>query len=62
MIQVVLRGNTYGIRDTLKSLGFRYYGKANCWMRNFEDSEEKEANELATRWNYEGVYGIVDKY
>ena len=62
MIQVILRGNTYGIKDTLKSLGFRYSKGHNCWFRNFDDSEENEANEIANRWGIEGVYSIVDKF
>lgn len=60
MIQVILRGNTYGIKDTLKKLGFRYSKGHNCWFRNFEDSEEKEARRIADRWTYEGVYGKVE--
>lgn len=62
MIQVILRGNTYGIKDTLKKLGFRWYYDHNCWMRNFKDSEEKKANEIANRWTIEGVYGKIDRY
>lgn len=62
MIQVTLKGNTYGIKEVLKGLGFRWYGKANCWMKNFEDDEEEKANEIANRWNYEGVYGKVEKF
>lgn len=62
MIEVILRGNTYGIKDTLKRLGFKWIGAHNCWMKNFKDNEEREANEIATRWNYEGVYGRVTKY
>ena len=62
MIEVILRGNTYGIKNTLKGLGFRWIGRHNCWMKNFDDNEEKEANEIARRWNYEGVYGRITKY
>ena len=62
MIQVTLRGNTYGIRYTLKELGFRWYYDHNCWVKNFKDSEEDKANEIATRWNYEGVYGRIEKF
>ena len=62
MIQVTLRGNTYGIKDTLKKLGFRWYYDHNCWMRNFDDSEEDQANEIARRWYSEGVYGKVTRY
>ena len=59
MIKVTLTGNTYGIKDTLKGLGFRWNGKE--WSRNFKDSEESDANEIATRWYSEGVYGKVTK-
>lgn len=59
MIQVTLNGNTYGIKETLKSLGFRWNGR--MWIRNFEDSKENEANEIANRWTSEGVYGTVTK-
>ena len=59
MIQVTLNGNTYGIKETLKSLGFKWNGKT--WIRNFNDSEESKANEIATRWYNEGVYGTVTK-
>lgn len=62
MIEVILRGNTYGIKDTLKRLGFRWIGRHNCWMKNFGEDEEKEASEIARRWNYEGVYGQITRY
>ena len=62
MIQVILRGNTYGIKDTLKDLGFRWSKGHNCWFRNFDDHEEKEANEIASRWVYEGVYATIDRF
>lgn len=59
MIELKLTGNTFGIKETLKSLGFRWNGKN--WIKNFKDSEEAKANELSTRWHNEGVYGTVTK-
>lgn len=59
MIELKLTGNTFGIKDTLKNLGFRWNGKN--WIKNFKDSEETTANELATRWINEGVYGTLKK-
>lgn len=59
MIEVKLKGNTFGIKETLKGLGFRWNGKE--WTRTFEDSEEAIADEIATRWYSEGVYGTVTK-
>ncbi len=61
MIRVTLTGKTYGIKETLKDLNFRYYGKIKAWIRDFKDTEETKANELANRWNSEGVYGKVEK-
>lgn len=60
MITVRLTGNTYGIKETLKGLGFRW--DRNGWVKNFKDSEETKANEIATRWYTEGVYGRVTKF
>lgn len=59
MIVVTLHGNTFGVKDTLKNLGFKWNGKE--WIKNFEDSEEKDANEVAVRWYNEGVYGTITK-
>lgn len=59
MIEVEMSGQTYGIRKTLRGLGFRWNGKH--WIRSFKDSEEREANEIAKRWFSEGVYGKVTK-
>lgn len=59
MIKVSLKGNTYGIKETLKGLGFKWNGKE--WTKNFKDNEETTANEIANRWNSEGVYGQITK-
>jgi len=59
MIELKLTGNTFGIKETLKGLGFKWNGKA--WIKNFKDYEETKANELATRWSSEGVYGQITK-
>lgn len=59
MIIVKLTGNTYGIKETLKGLGFKW--NKDHWRKSFGDSEETEANEIANRWNSEGVYGTVTK-
>lgn len=60
MIEVKMTGRTYGIKNTLKGLGFRWNGKN--WIKDFKDSEEAEANEIARRWYSEGVYGKVTRY
>lgn len=53
MTRLSLTGNTYGIRETLKSLGFRWDPNKKAWVGTFET---EEANELAHRWHSEGVY------
>jgi hypothetical protein len=62
MIEVKLKGNTFGIKETLKGLGFKWNSKEKCWARTFKDSEETIADEIATRWYSEGVYGKVTKH
>lgn len=57
MTKLILSGNTYGIKETLKGLGFRWNPGLKIWIGTFEDDE---ANELAQRWYSEGVY--ADKY
>lgn len=59
MIEVKMTGNTFGIKETLKSLGFRWNGKN--WIKRFTDSEETKANEIANRWYSEGVYGEITR-
>ena len=59
MIEVKLKGNTFGIKETLKGLGFRWNQTEKAWTRTFKDSEKNEADEIATRWYSEGVYGKV---
>ena len=55
MIEVKLTGNTYGIKETLKGLGFKWNGKE--WIKEVKD--QTEAEELANRWISEGVYGTI---
>lgn len=61
MITVILNGNTFGIKETLKGLGFKWNSKTKEWTKTYGDSEETIANEVAQRWTNEGVYGIVTK-
>lgn len=57
MITVCLRGNTYGIKETLKGLGFKWNKTEKAWIGHFDTIEK--ANEIAERWYSEGVYGQV---
>ena len=61
MITLALRGNTYGIKEVLKNLGFRWDKKEKAWIQDFENSKEQYVNELSTRWISEGVYGYITK-
>ena len=60
MIKLTLTGRTYGIRYTLRDLGFRWHPDTKIWYTFFDDGEEKSAEELATRWTIEGVYGKTE--
>lgn len=53
MTKLTLTGNTYGIRETLKGLGFRWTPAIKGWIGIFSD---EQAEELSTRWHSEGVY------
>lgn len=53
MMRLTLTGNTYGIREALKGLGFRWTPAIKGWIGIFSDDE---AEELSTRWHSEGVY------
>jgi hypothetical protein len=55
--EVIMSGNTYGIKETLKQLGFKWFSRAKVWSRFFDT--EQEATEIANRWTAEGVYGSV---
>lgn len=61
MIKVTFNGNTYGIKEVLKGLGFRWNAKTKEWTKTYKDSEETTANEVAQRWTNEGVYGKITK-
>ena len=61
MIKLTLNGNTYGIKETLKNLGFKWDNNSKSWTKTFTDDNEEYANELATRWFSEGVYGKITK-
>jgi len=53
MTKLTLTGNTYGIKETLKGLGFRWNPKTKGWTGIFNNDD---ADELAHRWHSEGVY------
>ena len=46
-------GNTYGIKETLKSLGFKWDPIRKAWIGSVCDNE---AEHLMHRWYSEGVY------
>jgi len=54
---LTLTGNTYGIKETLKGLKFRWDSFSKAWKATLETKEEAE--ELAHRWVKEGVYGTI---
>lgn len=57
MTKLTLTGNTYGIKEAIKALGFRWNPEAKAWSKTFED--KAEAEEIASRWTSEGVYGTL---
>lgn len=56
---LTLTGNTYGIKETLKGLKFRWNAIAKAWQASFDSKEEAE--EIASRWTSEGVYGSIEQ-
>lgn len=56
---LTLSGNTYGIKETLKGLKFRWDSFSKAWKATLETKEEAE--ELAQRWVKEGVYGTIEQ-
>ena len=59
MVRLNLEGKTYGIKDTLKGLGFSWDAKKKVWYKLFNDNEQSEAEELANRWKSEDVHGLL---
>jgi len=57
--KVTLKGNTFGIKEVLKGLKFRWDPKAKAWYGFFDDRQE--AAEIASRWIKEGVYGTLEE-
>lgn len=56
---LTLTGNTYGIKETLKGLKFRWNAIAKAWQASFDSKEEAE--DIASRWVSEGVYGNIQQ-
>lgn len=56
---LTLTGRTYGIKDTLKGLGFRWDSINKAWKALFDTKEQAE--EIAQRWIAEGVYGNIEQ-
>ena len=56
---LTLTGRTYGIKDTLKGLGFRWDSINKAWKALFDTKEQAE--EIANRWIAEGVYGNIEQ-
>ena len=56
---LTLTGKTYGIKEVLKGLGFRWNPDMKAWKAIFNSKEEAE--EIASRWASEGVYGKVEQ-
>lgn len=54
---LTLTGKTYGIKETLKGLGFRWNPDMKGWRAIFDN--KSEAEEIASRWISEGVYGDI---
>lgn len=57
MVELKLTGNTYGIKNVIKGLEFRWNPNEKAWIRRFEN--RSDAEEIARRWVREGVYGII---
>ena len=56
---LTLTGKTYGIKETLKGLGFRWNPEMKGWKAIFNTKEEAE--EIASRWEAEGVFGKIEQ-
>ena len=59
MTTLTLKGNTFGIKETLKALGFRWDAINKAWKANFDTPEQ--AQEIAGRWANEGVTAKMEK-
>lgn len=60
MIKLILTGKTYGIKYTLREMGFRWHPDAKVWYKMFNDSDKANAEALATKWASEGVTGKTE--
>lgn len=60
MIKLTFTGRTYGIKYTLKNLGFRWHPDTKAWYKFFNEDEKADAEELVNRWVAEGVYGKLE--
>lgn len=59
MTRLTLTGNTYGIKEVIKALGFRWNPAIKAWVKVFDTVAE--ADEIAGRWASEGVYGTTEE-
>lgn len=59
MTKLTLTGNTYGIKEAIKALGFRWNPAIKAWVKVFDTVAE--ADEIAGRWASEGVYGTTEE-
>lgn len=58
MKQLILTGNTYSIRESLKKDGFRWNPTRKAWTRSFEDNDELLLK-LADAYEENGVHTQV---
>ena len=59
MIRLQLTGNTYGIRNELKAMRFRWNPNSKTWVKIFDDAEEDEVKKIADKWS--GVSAKTDR-
>jgi hypothetical protein len=58
MTRLTLTGKTFGIKDIIKGLGFRWNPEQKAWSKTFDNTAEAE--EIARRWADEGVIGRLE--
>ena len=59
MIRLTLTGNTYGIKNELKSQGFRWNPNDKVWFKDYDNSEQEIAQRLTIAYEANGVYGSI---
>ena len=54
MLQLIISGNTYSFRESLRKDGFRWNPSIKAWTRNFKD-DDTTINNISTAYNLNGL-------